>query len=140
MKKLKITLSILFISLATFSYAQKVKIKKDVITINNESFGTIEDDESVRGSFYINDKNEKNLLYFKWVVSGTLNYYEIYKADDLDNILFEENAVMGFKKYMVKRLYNAEVLTTDGINNDKLSDFAKKMGKEFTRIRENRKY
>ncbi|MFP3340314.1 hypothetical protein R0J91_20205, partial [Micrococcus sp. SIMBA_131] len=74
MKKLKITLSILFISLATFSYAQKVKIKKDVITINNESFGTIEDDESVRGSFYINDKNEKNLLYFKWVVSGTLNY------------------------------------------------------------------
>ncbi|PWK20883.1 hypothetical protein [Xanthomarina spongicola] len=139
MNSIKITLSIFLFTLVTTAYGQNIKIKKDVITIDDQLFGIIEDDKSVRGSFYINGTNENNLLYFKWVVYGSLNYYEIYEANNLDNILFEENAVMGFKKYMVKRLFNAGVLTPSGIDEDKLSDFSKKMGKEFTRIRENGK-
>ncbi len=140
MKSVKITLAILFLSVVTISYGQKVKIKKSIITIDSEQYGKIEDDKSVRGSFYLNDLNDNNLLYFKWVVSGSLNYYEIYKADDLDNILYEEQAVAGFRKYMVKKLYNAKALIISGINNEKLNNFAKKIGKEFSRVRENRRY
>ena len=139
MKQLKITLSILFISFFTFSYGQKVKIKKDVITVDKIEIGKIEDDKSVRGSFYINDLEDNNLLYFKWVVSGSFNYYEIYKANDLNNMLYEEQAVMGFRKYMVKKLYNAKALTSSGLDNNKLNDLANKMGKEFSRMRENRR-
>ncbi len=139
MKQLKLALSILFISITANSFGQKVKIKKDVITIDKQEYGIIEDDKSVRGSFYINDLKDHNLLYFKWVVSDGLNYYEIYKADDLDYILYEEKAVIGFRKYMVKKLYNAKALTTSGLNPDKLNDLAKKIGKEFSRIR-NRRY
>ena len=84
MKLVKITMAILFISLINASYGQKVKIAKDVITIDKEEFGKIEDDKAVRGSFYLNDLNDNNLLYFKWVLSGSLNYFEIYRADNLD--------------------------------------------------------
>ena len=138
MKQLRIVLPILFTLLTAISYGQKVKIKKNIITINKEEYGKIEDDKSVRGSFYINDLTDNNLLYFKWVTAGSLNYYEIYKADDLGNILYEEQAVMGFRKYMVKKLYNAKALIKSGLNPDKLNDLAKKMGKEFSRIRDRR--
>ncbi len=139
MKQLKITLLFLFTLSTVISYGQKVKIKKGIISINKQEYGKIEDDKSVRGSFYINDLKDSNLLYFKWIAVDGLNYYEIYKADDLDNILYEEQAVMGFRKYMVKKLYNAEALTKSGLDLTKLDNLAKKMGKEFSRIR-NRGY
>lgn len=119
----------------TVGYSQKVKIKKDIITIDKVEYGKIEKDDVSRGAFYINNLDGDNLLYLKWVDWGQYGYYEIYKADDLDNVLFETESGIGYKKWISKKLYSAKALTTEGINEEKLNQFAKKMGREFSRRR-----
>lgn len=131
--------TVLFILFASVSYGQDVALKNDIFTIDGQRFGEIEDDKSMPGCFYINDTTRTKLLYFKWVAVDDLNYFEIYKANDLGLLLFEQLAGTGFKKYMVKKLFNAQVLTGSAVDDQKLSDLAQKMGKEFSRIREERK-
>jgi len=135
MRKLKSILTILIIAISTISTAQKIKIKKDNVFIDGELLCKFEKDTSTPGSYYLNDLENNNYLYFKWVTAGSLNYFEIYKADNLDNILFEENAVAGMKKYMIKKLYNSKIISHSGMNTEKLIIHSKKVGKEFSRKR-----
>lgn len=118
--------------------AQKVKVKGDVAEVDGMAVCLVKDDPSVRGSFYLNALDDTQLLYFRWVVDGDLNYYEVYDANDLDTILFEELATTGFRKNMVKKLYQAKVISAEGYSREKCSQHASKVGKEFTRKREER--
>lgn len=132
----KITLlTLVSLFFITIAYSQKVKIKKNVITINKVEYGEIEKDDVSRGAFYINNLAGDNLLYIKWIDWGQYGYFEVYEADNLDLIIFETESGIGYKKWISKKLYTAKVLTTEGINKEKLMQFSKKMGKEFSRKR-----
>lgn len=135
MNKKTFLLTLVAVFFIAVGYSQKVKIKKGTITIDKVAYGKIEKDDVVRGAFYINNLSDENLLYLKWIDWGQYGYYEIYKADDLQNILFENEAFIGFKKWITKKLYNAKALTVDGIDEEKLNIFANKIGKEFSRKR-----
>ncbi len=74
-------------------------------------------------------------MYFKYVDWGQYGYYEAYKASDLDNILFEDDIMMKYDKRIIKKLFKAKVLTNSGIDEKKLKEFSKKMGREYTRKR-----
>lgn len=118
------------------SVAQDISIKKDVVSVDGVEICVLSDDPSVRGSFYIDDLTGSHLIYFKWIFIGDYNYYEIYDADNLENILCEEANTIGFKKLMLKKLYNAEVISKDGLDDKALERHGAVVGKEFTRIRE----
>lgn len=112
--------------------AQKIKVKGDVGTVDGATYCQFEDDPMVRGSFYLNDTQGNQMLYYKWVVFEDLNYFEIYRPEDLENILFDEQAVTGHRKFILKRFYESKVLTPNGIDGEKLNQFASKMGMKFT--------
>ncbi len=145
----KITI-IICLLIGVMSYGQKIKIKKDVVYINKEITCKIQGDKSVRYSFYLNDLNDSKLLYFKWVlveytvqidgveVEENIDYFEVYMANDLSTILYEERAVLKFKQHMISNLYNADVIRPNGFNIDNLKTFALKKGKEFSRLRKER--
>ena len=118
-----------------FSFGQKIKIKKGDVLIEKQLTCKIEKDDVSRGAFYINSLNDEQLLYLKWIDWGEFGYFETYRASDLDNILFETESTIGFRKWIIKKLYNAKVISTEGLDNSKLISFSKKIGKEFTRKR-----
>lgn len=118
--------------------AQKIKVKGDVGTIDGATICQFADDPATRGSFYVKDTQGSEMLYYKWVFFQelNLNYFEVYRPDDLSNILFEEQATTGFKKAMLTRFHQSGVISKDGLNDEKLDQFAQKLGKDFSRRRE----
>lgn len=132
-KKAIILLTTLIIT--QISFGQKVKIKKNIAYVNKEAICIIEKDDVVPGSFYINDLKNERKLYFKWVNWSVDSYFALYKADNLDDILFDTDDGIGFRKWAIKTLYKAKVLIDDGIDEAKLNELTKKMGKEYTRRR-----
>lgn len=136
MKRIYATLLLIFgISMSSI-FAQDITIKKDVVSVDGVEICVLSDDPSVRGSFYVDDLTGSHLIYFKWIFIGDYNYYEIYDADNLDRLLCEEANAIGFKKVMLKKLYNAEVISSEGLDEKALERHAASVGKEFTRIRE----
>ncbi|MGV6830530.1 MAG: hypothetical protein ACWA5P_03080 [bacterium] len=131
----KISTLLIILAMVQLSFGQKVKIKKNQVTIDKESICRVEKDDVSRGAFYINDLDDENQLYFKWIDWGEFGYFEAYRADDLDEILFETEAGIGYRKWIIKKLYKADVLTAAGIDQEKLDLFSKKIGKEFSRRR-----
>ena len=124
-----------FVATIQFSFAQKIKIKKGIATVDKEALCKIEKDDVSRGAFYINNLDDEQLLYAKWIDWGQYGYFEIYKANDLDTILFETEAGIGYRKWLVKKLYKAKALSNSGLDEEKLTVFSKKIGKEFSRKR-----
>ncbi|WP_299114249.1 hypothetical protein [uncultured Winogradskyella sp.] len=135
MKIKQLSLLLVLVIVSSVSFAQKIKIKKGNVTVDKVNTCKIEKDDVSRGAFYINNLQDEQLLYLKWIDWGQYGYMEIYKADNLDDILFETEVGIGYKKWIIKKLYNAKVLSSAGINEDKLNQFAKKFGREFTRKR-----
>ncbi|RZJ64188.1 MAG: hypothetical protein EOO50_16550 [Flavobacterium sp.] len=135
MKK-TILLVVMTFFIAMSAQAQKVKIKKDIATVDDVVVCKVEDDDVSRGAYYFtNVESGKKLLYFKWIDYGEFGYFEAYNADNLDVILFETEAVVGLKKWLVEKLYVTGALTPSGIDEAKLMEFSKKKGKEFSRRR-----
>ena len=135
MKKTIFISSILLLFLTITTSAQKVKIKKGTVSIDKEPTCKVKKDNSVRQSFYINSLDDEELLYLKWVDWGQYGYFEIYKADNLDSILFERPSVIGFRKGILKDLYNAKALSKNGLDEKNLEKISKKFGREFSRKR-----
>ena len=135
MKIKNLTTLLVILLTAQVSLAQKVKIKKNIVTINKEAICMVEKDVVNSASFYINDMNNEQLLYLKWVNWGPDSYYEVYRADDIDNLLFDTDDGVGFRKWIIKKLYNTKVINSDGLDEEKLNQFSKKVGKEFNRSR-----
>ena len=132
----KVILALLTIVMSTAAYSQKIKIKRDIATVDDVAVCKVEDDEVNRGAYYFsNVETGKKLLYFKWIDYGEFGYFEAYDADNLDDILFETEAVVGLKKWLVEKLYVTGALTSSGINKAKLGEFSKKKGREFSRRR-----
>ena len=131
-------LMLAFLAFGGSVQAQKVKVKGDAALVDGAKVCGFEDDASTRGSFYINDLEGNQLLFYKWVYvqDMNLNYYEVYKPEDLNTILYEEQATTGFKKSVVQRLMAAKALSNEGINEENLAQHGAKLGKEFSRKRE----
>lgn len=133
-------LMLLLLALATTGvHAQKVKIANGTASVNNEEVCKIKDDQVRRLSFSLFSLEGKEELYFKWIEYGQFGYFEVYDAENLDEVLFETDAITGYRKWIVKQLYSAEVISADGVDEKQLQVFAKKMGKEHTRLREERR-
>lgn len=138
-------IKILFFLLITLSVsAQKVRIKKGVVYVDKKETLRYEKDDISRGAFYINDLEGNELLYVKWIdikrSYAEYGYFEIYKADDLDNVLFEEPSFLGYSKNLIMRLYKSEAISKKGLNNENLHKFSKKIGRNISRQRAENKY
>jgi hypothetical protein len=131
MKKAFTLLALLF-SMTSGIFAQDVEIKKDAVKIDGETICLISDDKDNRGSFFIDDLTGSHLIYMKWIFYPDLNYYEIYDADDLDTPLCEEEAVTGFRKQIMRKLYVAEVISPKGLDQKALTNYADGVGKTFS--------
>jgi len=127
------------LSFFTFNnnYAQELLIKNKTIIIDGFESFEIKKDKAIRNSFYLNAISGKQLLYFRYVYwnDNKPSYYEVYNANDMTTILFEEEYRLNFKRYIVKKLHNTEVITALGIDAKKLKIVALKIGKEFSRRR-----
>lgn len=133
---IKKTITLLAIIASTqLSFGQNVKIKKTIVTIDKVELCKVVKDNLNIASFNIQDLQNEPKLFFKWVKWGQFGYYEVYRTNDYDNILFETDVATGYKKWIIKKLYNAKVLTSSGIDEDKLIEFSKKIGKEYSRRR-----
>lgn len=133
-------LILLFLALAPSGvYAQKVKITDGVASVDKVDVCKIKDDQVRRLSFSLFTLQGEEELYFKWIEYGQFGYFEVYDAENLDDVLFETDAITGYRKWIVKQLYSAEVISADGVDEKQLQVFAKKMGKEHTRLREERR-
>jgi len=42
----------------------------------------------------------------RWISEGHYNYFEAYRADDLETLAFDTEAYVGYKKWLVERLVN----------------------------------
>ncbi|MEZ4795294.1 MAG: hypothetical protein R2773_07470 [Flavobacteriaceae bacterium] len=131
----KITLILALLLGVNIANSQNVKIKKDIVSVDGEAICMVEKDDVNIASFYINDLENQQLLYFKWVDWGQYGYYEAYKADDLGFVIFETEPDIGFRKRIIKKLFKAKALIKNGLDQSKLDDFSNKMGKEFSRKR-----
>lgn len=128
-------LLLMIISISLFG--QKIKVVEGIATIDKVEMCKFQDDPTVRFSFYVNNLKDSNILFFKWIdwdgeASG---YFEVYKANDLENIYYETWSGLGIKKWIVKSFYESGILTSSGFDNQKLEVYAKKMGREYTRRR-----
>ncbi len=139
MYKKLVIISGFFLLLLHTNYAQTLDIKDKKILIDGVKLFEIKKDKVIRNSFYLNDINGKQRLYFRYVYwsDDKPSYYEAYHANALTTILFEEEYRGNFKRYIVKKLFNADVITILGIDEEKLKIVTQKIGKEFTRRRTN---
>lgn len=133
MKKFYFLLVLSLFASPLVSMSQDITVKKDVVAVDGVEICVISDDPSVKGSFYVDDLTGSHLIYFKWIYLGDLNYFEIYDADNLDQLMFEEANVSGFKKAMMKKLYNAEVISIDGFDQKAFERHAASIGKGFSK-------
>ncbi|MFK7928753.1 MAG: hypothetical protein AB8H79_11240 [Myxococcota bacterium] len=116
----------------------KVQLKKGVVLVDGAELCTIKKDDVRRESFYVVGLDGTELLYFRWIFEDDNNYFEVYAASDLTTMLYDQDAFMGHKRWAAEQLYNAGVLTAEGLNEPKLVSFAQKVGKEMTRARAER--
>jgi len=112
----------------------KVKVKKDTITADGVTVGTIRKEAGMPGSFTLVAADGTDLLFFKWIAEP-MQYMEAYRAEDLDTLYFDAEADLAFKKIIATRLVQAGVLTAGAADTEALDTFAKKAGTEQTRLR-----
>ncbi|MFD1063710.1 hypothetical protein ACFQ1Q_10680 [Winogradskyella litorisediminis] len=135
MKLLKSTTLIIMLLISVIVFAQKIKVKKGIASIDKNPICKLQKDDISRGAFYINSLDDEELIYAKWIDWGEFGYFEVYDAKNLDEVLFETEASIGYRKWLIKTLYNGKALTNSGLNEEKLEVIAKKLGREFTRKR-----
>lgn len=109
----------------------KVKVKKDVVLVDDTAVATYRADPEARGSFTLVSLDETELLYFRWVTTP-FQYMAAYTPDDRETPLFDADADMGFKGLIAKRLVQEGVLRKGGLDADALEAFAKKSGTQNT--------
>lgn len=134
MKKL-ILLSLIILPLIASAQSSKVKIKGGLASVDGVVLCQLEDDQTSTNSFYLNDIDGNQTLYFKWLNEDEMNYFEVYQASDKNDIIFEQKAVNDYQKWLIKSLHDAGVLTIGGIDWQALIPYATEYGHEFTRKR-----
>lgn len=146
MKKLVV---LFLLGLVSFtSQAQKVKIKKGVVTVDGVEYARFEKDPAVRGNRLI--KNTEGILLFNCVLrsyndpnhitehnpKGMVSYWEVTDSGT-GEIYFE---YQGFPKVLFKSMYIEKVITVEGgLDKDNLAKLSMKYGMEHSRNRRNPK-
>jgi hypothetical protein len=139
---MKLFATFLFIFMINISFAQKVKVKNDIGTVDKVTYCTFVDDEVNRSAFYLYSNNKEEGLYFKLVFWGNGNHacYEIYDIHDLSTLLCETEPHINYQKWILEKLVKSKVINTSGIDEEELKIFALKKGKDFSRERAEQLY
>ena len=144
MKKALVTL--LLLATVFTALAQKVKVKKGAVSVDGVAYASWEKDDIVRQNRVVKNLNGDVLLIAivrryqdpkkisESNPKGNVSYYELVKPGT-EEVLFE---YQGFPKHLFKAFYNGKVINADGtLNEENLKTVSVRIGKEFTRQREN---
>jgi hypothetical protein len=134
---MKLFATFLFIFMINISFAQKVKVKNNIGTVDKVTYCTFVDDEVNLYSFSLYSNNKEEGLYFKLIIwgEGKYCYFEIYDMHDLSTMLCETDGYIGCQKRILELLVKSKVIDTTGLNEEELKIFVEKKGKEFSRQR-----
>ncbi len=150
MKKIFI---IIFCFVLCIGYAQKLKNKDGIISVEKLNYIKISEDKVTNDNYIISNLDNKELFYlkkrffsdsstvqyFNGVKSGGSVYFYEILSSNLEKVYFEVGLKpsMGggwrFIEYAIKSLYNGEAINSDGtLNIEKLDILEKKVGFEFS--------
>jgi|GEM_PF-1817755 len=133
-------------------FGQKVKIKKDIATVDGKEFVKVFKDPVAEDSFNIISLNGKDLFYLKFNnyndpkeinysnKGGFVSYFEVMSAD-LDTVYFETDLThclvgCNITDNFIKMLYGGRILKDDGsIDINRLEILSKKVGFEYSKKR-----
>jgi len=144
----------LMITVSCFSFAQKVKVKKEIAYVDGKEYLKVIPDAAARACYNLTSLNGNDLFYlkhnsyndpmnidYKTNPNGTVGYFEVLSAD-LNTVYFETHltgCLMGCDRTenVVKMLFASKVIKDDGtIDMDKLGILSKKAGFEYSRKRD----
>ncbi len=137
-------LTLLAVLVATVSQAQKVKIKKGTVLVDDVEYAQWTKDDIVPLNRNVKNTNGDVLLVAvlksytdpaevsQSNPKGTVSYYEITEPES-GGVYFE---FQGFPKQLFKSLYNGKAINDDGsLNMQNLKKIATRYGHEFSRKR-----
>ena len=127
MKKSIISLFVLVLSISAF--AQKVKIKKGFVLLDNVKIFKIEKDKT---SYTLSDLNDNEIIFAKRYGTVAYNDYTKVLFSQLD-ISLETSENWYFSKYFIKILLKQKVINEKGeLDEEKARMFAKKYDENIT--------
>lgn len=140
MKNLKIFLIVMFFGISFTSFAQKVKLKKGDVLIDEVVWLKYQDCGGFDKTCSLLDKNNEEIVYLNWVtVPGA---EPRTKSNPNGNLTYVEIKFLGLKKSfeiqksqkdIIKMLYNSKVINEDlTVNEEKAESMVEKYGTEFS--------
>lgn len=151
MKKVLFGLALI---IASLSSGQKIKIKKDIVSVDGKEYVKVSKDPVADDCYNIMSLDGKDLFYlkfntykdpkevdYKYNKMGIVSYFEVMSAD-LNTVYFETDlthCLMGCENTdnFVKMIYGGRVLKEDGsIDMNRLEILSKKAGFEYSKKRD----
>ena len=130
----------LFLLISATCFAQKVKLKNNVILIDDVAWLNYQDCGTFDETCSILNKNNEEVIFMKWISvdgaepmtksnpQGTLRYVEVKFLGY--NQMFE---IAKSQKAIIALLYNSKVVTESGeLDQDKAAILVEKYGSEFS--------
>ncbi|RYM35932.1 hypothetical protein ERX46_02760 [Brumimicrobium glaciale] len=144
--KIILIFSILFLSFASFSQKQKVKVKNDIVTLDGSplfkivssnypdgyTFYSLDDDKlAVFNSQFYNDPKQVTA----GSPEGRVGYFEItFFNEDLDKC---EIRIVGFKKQLAQHIISAGLIVDGELDETAVKQFCVINGSKFSEDRKN---
>lgn len=120
MKKITLTLSLLLISL--LSYSQEIKIKNDIVSIDGKECFKISGDPN---NVSFSDLEGNEIIFLKYVHNS--NYGKLYnKIVFLDKKISFTSKFIFTKKLLIKKLLADQTLNECKLDNEKVEKFVMK--------------
>lgn len=140
MRNFKIFFAILFFGISFSGFAQKVKLKKGDILIDEVIWLKYQDCGGFDKTCSLLDNNNEEIVFLNWVtVPGA---EPITKSNPQGNLIYVEIKFLGLKKSfelqksqkdIIKLLYNSKVINEDlTVNEEKAEAMVEKYGTEFS--------
>jgi len=145
MKYLRLSLIVLFISINL--HAQKVKISKEVVSIDKVEMYLMVKTSYDRFSFSIKNLEGEEIFFVKAESykdskevsqhnkDGSVSYFSILDVKT-NKVIFEHELSIGSKKRLFKLIYNEELIKNGKLNEDVAERLSIRIGKPFSRKRE----
>jgi hypothetical protein len=133
MKTLFTTLSLTFLFFNQSLFAQKVKIKKGTIIINNEKIASIKQENQAFDHYTINDINDNQLIFIKYmspINESSSPYYIVRFLNYKKEAEIRSISIKG----VIRTLYNSEVINGNNIDKKKMIDYVSKYGNDYSRL------
>ncbi|WP_343664724.1 hypothetical protein [Chryseobacterium mucoviscidosis] len=151
MKKVLFGLALI---IASLTFGQKVKLKKDIASVDGKEYVKVTEDPVSRYSYNVSSLNGNDIFYlkynnykdpkevdYKYNRDGSVGYFEVMSAD-LNTVYFETHltgCLMGcnITDNFIKMIYGGKVVKDDGtLDLNRLEILSKKVGFEYTKKRD----